>query len=704
MIKIELFRLSGVIELTDKVTKTLSSIDKKAENFGKKLDGVSKKMSGLGKNMSKYLTAPIAGVSTAVVGLATKVGNTADRLLDLSDITGMTTDALQEYEYVAKIAGVSTEAVSKASQGLIRRLPQLKNEGGATSDAIAELGVSLEGTADEIMDNLIVALAETESTMDRNAKGSAIFGGAWKDLAPILGMGADGIGDVRREARELGLVMGEDALNNANDFRTGVDRLKATFGGLFNELGAKFAPILTETLLPLLQEKVVPLIQDFADRIGGLVEWFEDLSPETQTAILAIGGLVAGIGPLLLIIGKVIGIITPLITLIGGAGGLSAVFTALTGPIGIIIAVIAGLVATFIYLYKNNEEFREKVTDIWNSIKDMFKNAFDHIMSVVDRFVEIFQILWEKYGQNIKNTITSVFKIVMSVFQTAIDFISDVFSVFSNLFKGNWSEMWESVKDLFGNLWDNIKNIFSSVIEFIKNIFKGFRDFVSDLWSAVWDGIKSVTKKVTKAIFDVVSGMIKSVTDRVKKFVEIGKDIVKGLWNGINDTRKWIMDKVRGFVGGIGDTIKGFFGIRSPSTLMAEYGKNIAEGLGKGIEETSSVVDDAMERLCKGTVKELGVQNSVIVEKKNVLDVESDSGDIEESLGAIRKQTVKRYRDIAGERGPEFLNLERNNKPKKFDKAKEIVINITGNTLFGERDADRLGELLVDRLKGLGVV
>ena len=68
----------------------------------------------------------------------------------------------------------------------------------------------------------------------------------------------------------------------------------------------------------------------------------------------------------------------------------------------------------------------------------------------------------------------------------------------------------------------------------------------------------------------------------------MGKDIVEGLWNGINSLADWIREKVTGFVKGIGDTIKNFFGIESPSTLMAEYGRYIDEGLAKGIDDNAS--------------------------------------------------------------------------------------------------------------------
>ena len=59
---------------------------------------------------------------------------------------------------------------------------------------------------------------------------------------------------------------------------------------------------------------------------------------------------------------------------------------------------------------------------------------------------------------------------------------------------------------------------------------------------------------------------------------------------------QWIKDKIFGFVKGITDSIKGFFGIHSPSTLFENaIGKNLALGLGVGFENEMDNVARDME-------------------------------------------------------------------------------------------------------------
>ena len=80
--------------------------------------------------------------------------------------------------------------------------------------------------------------------------------------------------------------------------------------------------------------------------------------------ITLFGGFAKSIGTILKVIGKAK----------TGMLGLSKVFGLLTSPVGLIVAAIAGLTAAFIYFYKTNDEFREKVNTAWQKVIDIFRN------------------------------------------------------------------------------------------------------------------------------------------------------------------------------------------------------------------------------------------------------------------------------------------------------------------------------------------
>jgi hypothetical protein len=545
----EIFKLFGSIFLkSDEADKTLDKVDKKAQGLDKTLAKMGKSVTNVGKTMSTWVTGPIVAAGAGILGLATKAGNTADRLLDLASITGMSTDAIQEYQHVAKIAGVNTEAITAAAEGFVKRLPQIQAEGGRASEVLKGLGVSVEGTADQIMDNMLVALASIEDPLDRNAKGSQLFGGAWKDLAPILDMGTEGISKAREEAQKMGLVMSNEGLNSANEFRIGMEKLKAQFGAVFLEIGTKMAPVLQDVLIPLVQDKVIPAIVLMADKIGSLIEWFSGLNSTTQTVILTIVAIVAAIGPLLLIVGKVITIVSKLIPAVKGLG---VVIGALTGPIGLTVIAIAALVAGIIYLWKTNENFRNAVIKIWESIMKAFDFALSHIKKVVEFVFNQLKDFWDVWGKAITIYFKTMWDLIVNAFKTQIDIIVGIFKAFTALFRGDWQGLWDAIRGILSSAWVGLNNSFNYIVKAILGIFNSFGVDLRQVFTNVWDNIKNVTVSAWEGIKNAVMAPINWIMDQVNKVMG-AVDRLKSAASSVTN----IGSTVGGAISNIGSTIK----------------------------------------------------------------------------------------------------------------------------------------------------
>src|SRR5690606_32397768 len=108
------------------------------------------------------------------------------------------------------------------------------------------------------------------------------------------------------------------------------------------------------------------------------IQKFSELDEGTMKTILAIAGVAAAIGPLLIIVGQITTAI----------GTLGPVFAALTGPIGIAVAAIAGITAVIATLYTKNEEFREFIDETWAAIKDIFNTVWQEIVNFVKPLID----------------------------------------------------------------------------------------------------------------------------------------------------------------------------------------------------------------------------------------------------------------------------------------------------------------------------
>ena len=108
-------------------------------------------------------------------------------------------------------------------------------------------------------------------------------------------------------------------------------------------------------------------------------------------------------------------------------------------------------------------------------------------------------------------------------------------------------------------------------------------------------GIGSMIGNIGNATWQVIN-QIASVLSPSSLF-NIGVNFLKGLWNGINNVTGWILDKIKGFGKSVLDGIKSFFGIHSPSTVMAKMGGFLGQGLANGITDSVGSVLSAVDTM-----------------------------------------------------------------------------------------------------------
>ena len=149
-------------------------------------------------------------------------------------------------------------------------------------------------------------------------------------------------------------------------------------------------------------EKLIPIIEKLVEWISGVVDWFNGLDETTQTVILTIAGLVAAIGPVLILIGKistgvsaVIGLIGSLSGAIAGAGGLSTVLTTLcTGPFAAVIASIGAIIA---------------ITQNWEAISEVLEFAWEKTCEALAEVFATLKSIWNDLVDSIYDGLEAVF-------------------------------------------------------------------------------------------------------------------------------------------------------------------------------------------------------------------------------------------------------------------------------------------------------
>ena len=134
-------------------------------------------------------------------------------------------------------------------------------------------------------------------------------------------------------------------------------------------------------------------------------------------------------------------------------------------PIGLIIAAIAALVAAFVVLWNNCEEFREFFINMWENIKEF-------VAKTTEALVAFFTNAWDA---------------IVNAWDVAGEFFSGIWDGIKEAF-GNVGE-WFS--DIFSTAWENIKTAFSNVGEWFKGVFEGAKNIIEKIWESVTEIVKA---------------------------------------------------------------------------------------------------------------------------------------------------------------------------------------------------------------------
>lgn len=315
-----------------------------------------------------------------------------------------------------------------------------------------------------------------------------------------------------------------------------------------------------ESLGIKIQQILAPYIVEAANKVQELVNKFLNLPESTQKTILAIVGIAATIGPILLIIGKLISAGSAIVGVLGqisgaiagisaGTGVLSKVLTAITGPVGIVITIITTLIGVFTYLYNTNEQFRLKVQETWNNLVALFQET---VMPVIE---------------NLKNLLTSVFSTVTSVLQQIWSyvepFITEMFTWLMDFWNNTGSKILENVMgvvngliDIVTMIWNNvISPIINFLVEHLQPVFSAVFSVISGIVQTFGNTIGTVIEAVTgifKGIIDFITGVFSGNWEKAWQGIsDVFKNIVDGLWGIIKTPLNWIIDGINGLIGGI---------------------------------------------------------------------------------------------------------------------------------------------------------
>jgi len=252
---------------TAKMNRTLATLDKGFRRVGRTIASNLKGMVSLRGGIA--LVAGVAGL-----GLLVKRSlDTADAIAKAADAIGIGTAALQEYRFALDISGVAQEKTDKGLKKFVRNMGDLGRTSSETQTTLKDLDPALLAnlrnltSVEDQLQAAFRALASYDDQTKRAAVSASLFGArVGIDMTVGVKNGIAAFEDLRKKARDLGLIIDDKLLRGAEDAVDALTILGTVIKTKVTAAVVGFAP------------QIAGLAQTFTDNIPRIASWVESFA------------------------------------------------------------------------------------------------------------------------------------------------------------------------------------------------------------------------------------------------------------------------------------------------------------------------------------------------------------------------------------------------------------------------------------------
>lgn len=602
----------------------------KTEDMLNGLPGIMNLAAASGEDLGT--TSDIVTDALTAMGLsASDSAHFADVLAAASSNSNTNVSMMGEtFKYAAPLAG----ALGYNIEDLAQAIGLMANSGIKSTQA----GTSLRS----ILTRLADPPKDCAAAMEQYGISMTNSDGTMKSLMEVMENMRDSLGglDEQEQASAASAIGGQEAMSGllaiVNASESDFDKLAAAID---NSDGS--AEKMAETMQNNLQGKITILksalegvgiaafekfqkpLEDAVDKVTEAVSNFDlDVFLQKVSEMLdvakqyapVITGVVSALGTLYAIF-KTLEIVNKIST------GIQLFNAALlANPFVFIAALIAGVVVALVTLYNTNENFRNKVNEVWTSVKETVSNVVSTIGTfftqtipeAISNVIEWFQQLPERISEFLSNAIQSIAdwatQTAENARQAGSNFINAVVEFFSQLpynlgvFLGTalaniviWavetaenarqagSQFLQNVVEFFTQLPGNVLTFLSTTIEnviawagqmksnaidaastFLNNVIEFFTQLPGNIAEWFTKTIEKVVEwavelknKGTQAAKDLLDAVVTGLAELPGKIFDLGVNAAKNLLEGIKSMGGWLKEQDGNFVDGI---VSGFTG------------------------------------------------------------------------------------------------------------------------------------------------
>ena len=311
------------------------------------------------------------------------------------------------------------------------------------------------------------------------------------------------------------------------------------------------------------------------EKTGDISFKFDHITGGTVLGALGVGGVIfSGIKTIGSIFSKLTGLkFKNIASLFGkegtlakafGSNGFITKFIVANPKLVAIVAIVTTLVAVFAKLYKENEEFREKVDNFFKLLKETF-------IPILEIFLEV----WNELSSTLTDLIKGILKplgelltkTLKPIFEIILDLLSKLLKNVIQPLIEKLKPLVERILNLLVSVLEKIMPLIQKVIELVGNflekilipLIKKLEPFISEVLEAIGDILINIILPILEKIIDAIDFLWKNILEPLMPFLE---DVLGGILKGIGwtienvvlkpfttliDTIQWLWDKIKGF-------------------------------------------------------------------------------------------------------------------------------------------------------------
>lgn len=313
----------------------------------------------------------------------------------------------------------------------------------------------------------------------------------------------------------------------------------------------------------VIQSALGPVFESLADILKDFTEWFKNLNPEIRQTIVIVGGIIAAVGPLLVLIGALAGPISTALGLFAKfklalfgtaeqAGMMGTMVSGLTGPILAVIGIIALVTAALIDLYNNNEEFRKNVNDMISNLIEILQTLWNSFLypiltAVKDVLLDIWNNAILPVWETVKNCIADIIAKLSGLIEVLTPVINFIIQLLSALLIPAFLLLANTIGavvseaiSFFGALLSNVSQVIGGIIQVISGIIQFITGVFTGNWKQAWNGIVSIFKGIFDGIVGIAKAPINGVISLVNGVISAVNGMIKGLNKISFDIPDWV--------------------------------------------------------------------------------------------------------------------------------------------------------------------